>query len=76
MPNILIGSTEGLLNKLRKRTKKGELEEMRGAWDEPVFIQKSKGDMSRRRRQAMEYMRRKRAKENIERVRQGRIKLT
>lgn len=76
MPEIIEFRNAKHLRELRERARRGELEELKGAWKEPVFIRKTKGDMSRQRREAMEEMRRRRAKELIEKVAQRQIKKT
>jgi hypothetical protein len=68
MPKIIEFKDAADLVKLRKRVKQGELEELKGAYDEPVFISKTKGDMSLVQREAMEEWRRKKSQELIERV--------
>lgn len=76
MPKIIEFKSEADLIKLRKRAKQGELEELKGAFNEPVFIRKTKGDISPTRRGMMESFRKKKAEKLIDRVKKLKISKT
>lgn len=69
MPRIQEFKSAKHLKQLRKAVKRGEKEQLKGAWGEPVFIGKTKGAWSPARREMSETWRRRRAKEIIKRAR-------
>lgn len=73
-PEILVAENQKQLSEYRKRTKRGELRELKGAYGEPVFIRKRVSDIPREIVPFVEGKRRKEAEELIERVKQRRIK--
>ncbi len=76
MSEIIQYTDEANLIDLRKRVKKGELEELKGAYGEPVFREIAKSDFSPERQQAINDWEKQDSQKLIDRVKKLRIAKT
>lgn len=56
MPNIIVPKNEREERYYHEAARRGDYERFKGAYGEHVYIQKSKGDWSRHRREAIDQM--------------------
>lgn len=73
MPEILDPDTQKSLEKRIGQRKRGEVKQFKGAFGEPIFIRKTKGDLSPAKREVIEKIRSRDAEKLIDRIKRLRL---